>query len=134
MLPVYRTGNRFLKPTIQCCIALVWLINGLFCKILSFTPRHQLIIAQILGESHAYLFTKVIGTLEILMFVWVISNIWPRLCSVFQIIIILTMNVMEFILVPDMLLFGHINIIVAIFFTSIIFFNQFILKFDAKPV
>ena len=34
-------------------ISLVWLVNGLYCKVLNFVPRHQLIVARILGEDFA---------------------------------------------------------------------------------
>jgi len=30
-------------------IALIWLINGLFCKLLNFVPRHEEIVKRILG-------------------------------------------------------------------------------------
>ena len=46
-------------------IAAVWFINGLFCKLLNFVPRHQQIVAQILGEEYAVILTKLIGVAEI---------------------------------------------------------------------
>jgi hypothetical protein len=112
-------------------IALVWLLNGLFCKLLNLISRHQLIVARILGSEHAGIFTKTIGTAEILMAIWIISSIKPRLCAFAQIIIIATMNAIEFFKAPDLLLFGKINAFIALCFILLIYYNEFILQ---KPV
>lgn len=48
-------------------IAAVWLVNGLFCKVLNLVPRHQEIVATILGQEHARLLTIAIGISEVLM-------------------------------------------------------------------
>ncbi|HMQ78012.1 MAG TPA: DoxX-like family protein [Ignavibacteria bacterium] len=109
-------------------ISLVWLINGLYAKVLGFVPRHQEIVARILGNDISFLAVKVIGALEICMFIWVISRKFSRLAAVMQIIIVMTMNVMEFILVPDLLLFGRMNIIIALVFVCVVYVNEFILK------
>ena len=115
------------KTILTISIGLVWLINGLFCKVLNFVPRHEAIVARILGEAHATFFTKAIGVAEILMFFWIVSRIKPRWCAILQITVIAAMNTMEFILVPDMLLFGKINSLIALFFIGVIFFNEFLL-------
>ena len=94
---------------------------------LDLVPRHQLIVARILGEEHSFLLTKVIGVMEILMFIWVISWVRPRLCTVTQIILVGTMNTIEFIVAPDLLLFGRVNLIVAICFMVVLFMNEFVL-------
>jgi len=39
-------------------IAAVWLVNGLFCKVLHLTPRHERIVARILGEGISGLFLR----------------------------------------------------------------------------
>lgn len=109
-------------------ISLVWLINGLFAKVLGFVPRHQDIVARILGSEISFVAVKVIGALEICMFIWIISRKFSRLAAVMQIIIVMTMNVMEFILVPDLLLFGRMNIIIALVFVCVVYVNEFIIK------
>jgi hypothetical protein len=63
-----------LKKILTVAIALVWLINGLFCKILGLVPRHQMIVARILGENYSFIATKTIGLLEVLMFAWILSR------------------------------------------------------------
>lgn len=108
-------------------ICLVWLVNGLFCKVLNLVPRHQEIVARILGEQYSWLFTKAIGVSEMLMVVWVLSRIKTRFCAIFQMVIIGTMNIIEFILAPDLLLFGRMNIVVASIFIGLIYVNEFVI-------
>lgn len=60
-------------------ITLVWFVDGFFCKVLGLVPRHQEIVGRILGEQHAWLFTKAIGISEILMIVVTLKtylNLW----------------------------------------------------------
>jgi uncharacterized membrane protein YphA (DoxX/SURF4 family) len=110
------------------CIAAIWIVNGLFCKVLNLVPRHELIVAKILGNEHARLLTIVIGFSEILMAIWILSNFKSRLNAIIQILIIATMNTLEFILVPDMLLWGKVNAIFAFFLILVIYFNEFYLN------
>lgn len=73
-------------------------------------------------------FTKAIGVSEILMAVWILSGIKPRLNALAQIFIIAVMNSIEFILVPDLLLFGKVNSILAIVLIFVIYYNEFVLN------
>jgi hypothetical protein len=106
-------------------IAAVWLINGLFCKVLDLVPRHRDIVAKILGERHASAITKLIGFAEIGMTVWVLSGIYPRVNAATQILIVALMNVLEYFLAPDLLLFGRRNTIVALLFILVVFYRGF---------
>ena len=81
-----------MKHLISYFIASVWLINGFFLKVLNLEPRHQEIVNRILGEEYAFLLTKIIGILEILMMVWILSRFRSKLCAIVQIFIILMMN------------------------------------------
>jgi hypothetical protein len=108
-------------------IATVWLINGLFCKVLNLVPRHKQIIAQILGDSNARFFTILIGLSEIVMAAWIISKKWTKINAIIQIIVIATMNTLEFLLVPDLLLWGKANAAFAFLFILIIYYNEFVL-------
>lgn len=107
------------------CIATVWIANGLFCKVLNFVPRHQQIVARILGNEHARLLTILIGLSETLIAVWILSGIKTRLNAATQILVIATMNTLEFILVPDLLLWGKVNSIFAFMFILLIYYNEF---------
>lgn len=106
-------------------IALVWLANGLFCKVLTMVPRHQQIVGRILGEAHAALLTKLIGASEILMAVWIISGIKSRFNAFAQMLVIGVMNCIEFVLAPDLLLWGRVNAAFAIMFIALIYYNEF---------
>lgn len=107
-------------------IALVWLINGLFCKVLNLVPRHQAIVAEILGKDYAALATKTIGVLETGMCIWVLSRIRSRWCAIVQIVVVAVMNIIEFFLVPHLLLFGRFNALFAFLFIIVIFYNEFV--------
>ena len=115
-------------------IAIIWILNGLFCKVLNLVPRHQQIVAKILGNEHARLLTVLIGFSEIFMAIWILSGIKSKLNAIAQIIIIAVMNTLEFILVPDLLLWGKANAIFAFILTGVIFCNEFYLnnKFTQK--
>jgi hypothetical protein len=121
---------RLLHILATAIITLVWFINGFFCKVLNLVPRHQEIVGRILGEQNAWLFAKAIGVSEILMVVWILTRIKSRFCAIFQMVIVGTMNIVEFILVPDLLLFGRMNIVFAAIFIVLIYVNEFF--FDKK--
>ena len=104
-------------------IALVWLINGLFCKVVVLTPRHEAIVARILGSDYAHPLTILIGLSEVIMAVWVLSKFKPKLNTLAQIILVVTMNILETILVPDLLLWGHWNLLWAVTFCFIVWKN-----------
>lgn len=109
---------------LTCFIATVWLINGLFCKVLNLVPRHQEIVSRILGD-HAQLLTLLIGVSEIIMAAWILSSVWTRLNAMTQILVIATMNTLEFFLVPDLLLWGKTNAFFAFLFILVIYYNEF---------
>ena len=117
-----------IAKSIDYLIAMIWLVNGLFCKVLHLVPRHEQIVARILGIDHSRLFTTIIGFSEILMALWIISGIKPRLNVIMQIVVIATMNTIEFFLTPDLLLWGRVNAIFALLLIAIIYFNGFVLK------
>jgi hypothetical protein len=116
-----------LKTIITIAIAMVWFINGLFCKVLNFVPRHCMIVSRILGEQYSTLATHTIGFLEICMVVWILSGVKSRWCALLQIAIVGIMNTLEYILVPDLLLFGRFNALFAVIFMAVVYSNEFIL-------
>jgi DoxX-like family len=117
----YKSAHKLLS----FCIAAIWIVNGLFCKVLNLVPRHELIVAKILENEHARLLTIIIGFSEIFMAIWILSNIKSRFNAIAQILIIATMNMLEFILVPDLLLWGKANAIFAFILILVIYFNEF---------
>jgi uncharacterized membrane protein YuzA (DUF378 family) len=109
-------------------IALVWIINGLFCKVLNYVPRHQEIVASILGAEYSRILTILIGISEIFMAIWILSKIKSRLSAIAQIALVATMNILEFILVPELLLWGRFNAVFALLFLVTVYFNEFYLN------
>lgn len=120
-----RSSTNLIKQSLTIFIALVWFINGMYCKLLNFIPRHQAIVARILGEDHAAILTRMIGLCEIFMAVWVVSGIRSRWCTLTQVLLIASMNLIEFFLAPDLLLFGKGNVILAALLISIILINEY---------
>ena len=109
-------------------IALVWFVNGFFCKILNLVPRHQEIVERVLNAEYAREITFIIGVLEIIMVIWILSGFKSRLNSLMQIAVIITMNIIEFFLANDLLLFGNLNLLFALLFVVVIYYQEFILK------
>ena len=107
------------------CIALVWIANGLFCKVFNLVPRHEQIVSRILGNSYSRMFTLFIGLSEIGMAIWILSGIKSRLNAIVQIFIIAIMNVMEYFLAADLLLWGKLNSLFAFLFIVCIYIHEF---------
>ena len=103
----------------------VWLVNGLLCKVLNLVPRHAAIVARILGPAHAGLLTRLIGLAEIGMAVWLLSGIRRRWCVLAQMVLVLTMNTLEFWLAPDLLLWGRANAVFAGLFVLLLYYYEF---------
>ena len=120
--------DKAIHKILTYCIVTVWIANGLICKILNLVPRHQQIVARILGNEHSRLLTIAIGCSEILMAIWILSKMKTRLNAIAQIVIVATMNTLEFILVPDMLLWGRFNALFAFLFIVVVYFNEFYLN------
>ena len=106
-------------------LASVWIVNGFICKVLNLVPRHEAIVARILGEEHAGLLTKLIGIGEIAMGLWVLSGKYRRINAIIQMLLVLVMNVIEFFLVPDLLLWGKLNLTFALLFILLIAWIEF---------
>jgi uncharacterized membrane protein YphA (DoxX/SURF4 family) len=104
----------------RVCFAAVWLINGVWCKLLDGVPRHREIVVRILGDDHALLLTRLIGCAEILMAVWILSGLRPRWSALAQIAVVIAMNLVEFALAPDLLLFGRLNLLVALAYVILV--------------
>ena len=122
-------NSKYLNLALNVAFALVWFINGFICKILNVVSRHEKIVARILGdEYYSTVETKIIGGLEVLMFIWILSGIKSRWCAITQAIVIAAMNIIEFIIAPDLLLFGRMNIVFAACFILGILANEFLLK------
>jgi hypothetical protein len=110
------------------CIAIVWIANGLFCKVLNLVPRHEQIVARILSDDYSRALTMLIGLSEIIMAVWILTAYKTKLNAITQIIVVAIMNTLEFILVPDLLLWGKLNSLFAFIFILVVYYNEFYLN------
>lgn len=120
--------KHIIRIRLNYFIAAVWIGNGLFCKALNLVPRHQQIVERILGSGHGRLITVLIGIAEMGMAVWILSGIRTRLSALAQMAGIAVMNILEFILAPDLLLWGRVNALFALLFIVLIYTNEFLLN------
>lgn len=109
-------------------IAFVWIANGLFCKVLNLVPRHSEIVARIIGEDFSGPLTVLIGCSEIVMAIWILSGFKSRINALTQIAVVGTMNILEFVLASDLLLWGKWNALFAFMFVLVVYFNEFYLN------
>jgi EamA domain-containing membrane protein RarD len=116
---------------IKLSSAIIWLINGLYCKLLNQVPRHEMIVQRILQTSQAPMLTRLIGICEIGMAVWIIYGFKSKWNAIIQMIVIGIMNLLEFIIAPDLLLWGGGNAFFAALFILIIGLNEFVWKPDS---
>jgi hypothetical protein len=112
-------------PGLRYAFAAIWLVNGLFCKVLGLVPRHERIVAVILGEEHAGSFTVAIGISEVVMAAWILSGWRYQQCAAAQIAVIVGMNIIEFAAVPHLLLWGRFNALFAVMLAVLIYANAF---------
>lgn len=103
--------------------ASVWWANGLLCKVLGMVPRHQEIVARILGEAHAHGMTLLIGAAEVLFGCWIFSGWKWRWSAALQVAGVLLMNVIEFFLARDLLLFGGWNAAIALAYCAVVMYS-----------
>ncbi|MFI8379280.1 DoxX-like family protein [Leeuwenhoekiella sp. NPDC079379] len=120
--------NKLQYLVLNYLIVVVWFVNGLVCKVLNLVPRHQEIVGEILGNKYAPQLTVLIGFSEIIMSIWILSRHKQQLNAWLQIGIILLMNCIEFICVPNLLMWGRFNIVFALLFCGLIYYTNFFLK------
>ena len=120
--------NRNIYKILTFCIATVWIVNGLFCKVLNLVPRHEQIVSRILGDDSSRVLTILIGLMEIAIAIWILSKFKSRLNAIAQIAIVGIMNTLELIFVPDLLLWGKLNSLFAFVFILVVYFNEFYLN------
>jgi hypothetical protein len=96
--------------------------------VLNIVPRHEQIVAKILGNGHSRPLTILIGLAEIVMAIWVLTKFKSKLNAIAQMTVVATMNIIEFIVVPDLLLWGRLNIVFAFLFIGLVYYNEFVLN------
>lgn len=120
-------GLKLIYRFLRISFALFWFVNGFYCKILGLVPRHEFIVAKILGFDYAQQFTHAIGFAEVIMGFWILSGYKAKLNAATQIVVVLLMNILETLIVPELLLWGSMNLLFAFIFVLLIFINEFII-------
>ena len=72
--------------------------------------------------------TRAIGLGEVALAVAIWCGSWPRWLAAAQIALVLAMNVMEFFLAPELLLWGKMNSVYALIFAVVVFVNEWLIK------
>lgn len=114
-----------LETLTRTVIALVWLINGLYAKVLGGVPRHREIVARLFGDHWAGWIIVMIGLAEVVMAIWVWSRWKHRFCAWTQIAVVMTMNIIEQAATPDILLWGRMNFIYAVLFCAVVWLHTY---------
>jgi ABC-type thiamin/hydroxymethylpyrimidine transport system permease subunit len=118
---------RQTQRLIDFALAGVWLVMGLYCKLLGQVPRHEAIVGEILGADTAIWLTPLIGIGEICLGVLIATGHYRKLTASIQILLVITMNILEFTFAVDHLLWGPLNSIFALLFCALVYWNAFIL-------
>jgi uncharacterized membrane protein YphA (DoxX/SURF4 family) len=79
---------------VRCAMALVWLYNGLWLKVILRDPHHRAIVASVVGSDgwRADVALIVIGAAESLLALGILSGVAHRFVNGFQIAVLLLMN------------------------------------------
>ena len=83
-------GNKL----IRLAIALVWLYQGFWCKVLGGVPRHEAIIAAVpfIGSTAGRSALIALGLFECSIGLWVLSGRWMRQVAIVQTALLAAMN------------------------------------------
>jgi uncharacterized membrane protein YphA (DoxX/SURF4 family) len=75
-------------------IAVVWLYEGLWCKVLGMMPSQLAIVVELPGFSRerALALLKSVGAIEIFLGLWVLTGVHPGLCALAQALLLVVMN------------------------------------------
>jgi uncharacterized membrane protein YphA (DoxX/SURF4 family)/uncharacterized protein YqjF (DUF2071 family) len=92
--------------TLTLTVASVWLVHGLYNKVLHGSPRHLAIVQSVPGLSgtageHVLL---AVGVLEIGIAAWVLSGAFAHACAALQTVVLLSMNAVELSFARELLL------------------------------
>ena len=116
---------RLWRYGLTASIAGVWLVNGLYAKVLGGAPRHTDIVARVVGEAWAPELVTAIGLGEVGLALWIWGGRYPRTTAVVQVALVTTMNVLELLRARDLLMWGTLNFIFAMAFVGVVAYHGF---------
>jgi uncharacterized membrane protein YphA (DoxX/SURF4 family) len=79
---------------IRLSIAVVWLYQGFWCKVLAGVPRQEAVISTVpfLGAGEIRVALIVLGLVECGLALWVLSGRWMRQAAIVQTALLAAMN------------------------------------------
>jgi hypothetical protein len=88
---------NFLLPPwwlIHVAVAAVWLYEGLWCKLLGREPNQVRVVAAVpqLGERFGGPGLKMLGIIEVVLALWVLSRLAPVVCALAQTVFLVALN------------------------------------------
>lgn len=81
-------------PLLRIAVAAVWLYEGLWCKLLGRVAHQMTVVEAVpkLGPLFGKTFLRLLGSVEVLLGLWVLSGITPGLCAIVQTVLLVTLN------------------------------------------
>jgi hypothetical protein len=98
--------RRRIGSAATLAVASVWLVHGLYNKLLHGSPRHLAIVQSVPGFDGSrgeHLLTAV-GLVEVAIALWVLSGWTAHVCAAVQTVLLLTMNAVELTVARHLLL------------------------------
>jgi uncharacterized membrane protein YphA (DoxX/SURF4 family) len=79
---------------IRAAVAAVWLYEGIWSKLFGLSAHQADVVASVptLGPRFGALFLKMLGVVEALIGVWVLSGVAPATCALFQTVLLALLN------------------------------------------
>jgi uncharacterized membrane protein YphA (DoxX/SURF4 family) len=77
----------------RAAVAIVWLYNGLWLKLVSVSPEHRAVVESLpLPAGTAAFFLAGIGVVETVLALWVLSGRCPQRAAIAQTLLLVAMN------------------------------------------
>ncbi len=79
---------------VRAGVAVVWLYEGLWCKVLGREPHQVQVVEAVprLGPIFGRRFLVALGVVEVALAAWVASGVTPGLCAIAQTIVLVVLN------------------------------------------
>ena len=79
---------------IHVAVSCVWLYEGLWCKLLNGEPRQVQVVEAVprYGPRVGLAFLKLLGTIEVGLAMWALSDIAPLVCALVQTVLLIALN------------------------------------------
>ena len=119
--------DRIARP-LGYFVAGVWLYHGLVNKLLHANPRHLEIVRSVpvFTDATAPIALTIIGMIEVLIALWILSGRSPLLCAAVQTALLIPMNIVEVIFARPHLLSPIGLIPINVLFLSIAWLGAYL--------